>query len=613
MRLTATVYDPTGTTKLGSVTTLESASVTRKLDASGTWSGNFPPEETALALFQPRCVVVLTYQRDEETPREIGRGVIGDDSVSISPTRTACSASGSDQLEFLMRRTVKSNRTYSAALVGTIAQDLVSIVPGWSAVVNSDIASLTTSARFDAATVMKSVLRLVEENDFHMRAGINPNTVEFGDFGTFNGIYAVGGIGGTPVELMGNDGVVLIKAITRKRTSKGSDFFNRLYVFGAGQNIDAALTLEKSTRGLPNYAYTVQNLTENGRKLYYLEDAASVAAYGVIEAFGQYKEIAPLSTASGDVTNAANALYDAAVRDLRLHKDVVETYKISFAKAMTTLRPGDKIQVVYKGYAEMADSRQLVWLNVNTQMWIMSVTENVAADGITTDVEVATLDRLAQTEKSFIVGSLETLTVQGVKVQPSLNHYSYGPEQRELDASNSAKVQLVLTDYCYKIDRVLMRVRTQPFTSTAKSGTHRHLVCAYVGPNTSTVPGIWATYQWASDNGGTATFFTMPSSSGDFYTNGAAGAQQYGIYKDTVRPATMTITVNGVDVTDAASAAATTGADLDTTIDITNAVRNRGGGFQGAHDVLFTCASGQGELVISFDVTEEILPFRYTA
>lgn len=616
MRLTATVYDPTGSTKLGSVTTLESASVTRKLDASGTWSANFPPEEQALSLFQPRRTVVLTYQRDDETPREIGRGVIGADSVSISASKTACNISGSDQLEFLMRRTVKSNRQYVAASVGSIAQDLVSIVPGWSAVINSDIASLTSSARFDAATVMKAVVRLVEENDIHLRPGTSPYTVEFGEFGSDSGITAYGGMGSLAIEASGNNRIVLIKSISRTRTSKGSDFFNRLYLFGAGQNIDAALTLEKSTRGAPSYPYTIQNVTESGRKLYYIEDAASVAAYGTVEAFGQFKEIAPLSTASGDVVNAANALYDAGVAGLRLHKDVVESFKISLAKAMTTIRPGDKIRVTYKGYAEMADSHQLVWLNVNTLMWVMSVTENVGADGLTTDVEVATLDRLAQTEKSFIAGSLETLMVNGVKVQPSFNHYDYGPEQREIDASNSAKVQLIISDACYKLDRVQVRIRTQPFTSTAKSGTHRHMVAQYAGASTVIAGAVASNMNFSGNTSGSINvqqILQNSGSTGDLYTFSAEGAQQYGIYKDVVRPDHLTITVNGVNVTNTAASTADGTADLDTTIDITAAVRDRGSGFQGVHDVLITCAGGQGELVVSFDVYEEILPFRYTA
>ncbi len=616
MRLTATVYDPTGNTKLGVVTTLERASVTRKLDAAGSWSASFPPEENALSLFQPRRQVVLTYQRDEEPPRELGRGVIGDDGLNITASKTSCTVGGSDQMEFLMRYTVKSNRQYAAAAVSAIASDLVSIAPGWSAVNNSDIAGLASSARFDAATVLKSIVRLVEENDIHFRAGSNFKTVEFGNFGSANGLYAVGGMSSVPVEMMGNDNVVLIKSISRARTSKGSDFFNRLYVFGAGQNIDAALTLEKSTRGAPTYPYVIQNVTENGRKLFYLEDAASVAAYGVVEAFGQFKEIAPLSTATGDVINGANALYDAGVASLRLHKDIVETYKVSFAKTMKTIRPGDQQQIVYKGYAEKADGSQLVWLNLNTPMWIMSVTETVGVDGLTTDAEVATLDRLAQSEKSFIAGSLETLMVQGVKVQPSVNHYTYGPEQREIDAADNAKVQLIITDACYRVDRILMRVRTQPFTSTAKSAAHRHLVAQYSGATTIINGSVGSVFTFAGNGSGSvnvAESMQNNGATGDLYTYSAEGAQQYGIYKDSVRPVTLTITVDGVNVTNAAASGADGLSDLDTTIDISDAIRGNPGGFQGVHDVLISCTSGQGEVVISFDVYEEILPFRYTA
>lgn len=616
MRLTATVYDPTGNTKLGEVTTLERASVTRKLDAAGSWSASFPPEENALTLFQPRRQVVLTYQRDEETPRELGRGVIGDDGLNITASKTSCTVGGSDQLEFLMRYTVKSNRQYAVTAVSTIASDLVSIAPGWSAVNNSDIAGLISSARFDAATVLKSIVRLVEENDIHFRAGSRFKTVEFGNFGTANGLYAVGGMSSVPIEMTGNDGIVLIKSISRNRTSKGSDFFNRLYLFGAGQNIDAALTLEKSTRAAPTYPYAIQNITENGRKLFYIEDAASVATYGVVEAFGQFKEIAPLSTTTGDVINATNALYDAGVASLRLHKDIVETYKVSFSKTMKTINPGDKQQIVYKGYSEKGDGSQLVWLDLNAPMWVMSVTETVGADGLTTDAEIATLDRLAQSEKSFIAGSLETLMVQGIKVQPSVNHYTYGPEQREIDASNNAKVQIIITDACYRIDRILMRVRTQPFTSTAKSAAHRHKVAVYAGATTILTGSTGSNFTFSGNGSGSISVseaMQNNGATGDLYTYSAEGAQEYGIYKDVVRPVELTITVDGVNVTNAAAGGADGVSDLDTTIDITAPVRDNAGGFQGIHDVLISCASGQGEIVISFDVYEEILPFRYTA
>jgi hypothetical protein len=196
------------------------------------------------------------------------------------------------------------------------------------------------------------------------------------------------------------------------------------------------------------------------------------------------------------------------------------------------------------------------------------------------------------------------------------------------------------------VDRVLMRVRTQPFTSTAKSsasgggtstssasgGDHRHKVATWVRIESS---GVWtgsqgSVYDFAFNSSGGA-----PASLGlairgagdvdeDIWTEGASGNHthafstpdhthplDYGIYRDGLRPVDVTITVNGVNVTP--SPIGTGGSDLDTTIDITEAVIGKVGGFRTAHDCVISCVSGQGEVLVNFDVYESITPFKFGA
>lgn len=82
----------------------------------------------------------------------------------------------------------------------------------------------------------------------------------------------------------------------------------------------------------------------------------------------------------------------------------------------------------------------------------------------------------------------------------------------------------------------------------------------------------------------------------------------YGLYRDTQRPGKLTIQVNGNVVAENVGMKT---ADFDQTFDITEHLHSKPGGFQTAHDIEIACAEGQGEVLITFDVVELILPFSW--
>lgn len=608
MRLWADVTNAAGVKQGdGPVLHVTSASVTRRLDGAGTIQLEVPGSDVRAVGLLTNEARVRVYVEQMGAVREIGRGIVRQVTISEGASGERLSVDAIDTLDELKRRTVKYNRRYSNQTVAAVVSDLVSLVPGWLADCGE---AATISARFDGISVLKALQTVAELQGLHVRLG-DGNTVEVGAFGEANGLTLVRVEGGAGQMLTAD--VALIESMQISSSSEA--VANRISVVGAGANADSAFSLAKCTR-TPLIVETV-----NGRLVYLLEDTDSVARYGVIERDVQIKEIAPLSNTEVDEQRAANALYDAAAAWLRRNSTAVDTYRLVARGVQQTVRPGDKVRVMATGRVEQAGGGGAVYRQIDELLWVLSVTERVNLDGIVVEMDVANADRYEADAARVVIGGLEQIQLQGVAIQPTINHYTYGPEQVQMNSSNPALVQLTVTDACFSIDRVLMRVRTQPFVSTttaaAAGGNHRHLMFYDFGA--SGVSGGNFRQYGAFDSGLTAITVRFenqvggpPYNSAHLYTYDASGdhthAVTYGIYKDGSRPASMTITVNGVTV---ASGVGSSGADFDATYDVTDAIRNKAGGFRTVHDVVVSCASGQGEVLVGFDVYETITPFRF--
>jgi hypothetical protein len=153
-------------------------------------------------------------------------------------------------------------------------------------------------------SVLKALQLLADQQGLHLRLGTTHRRIEFGAFGEASGLTFIN-TQAAPAALYGNDDVALIERFTVEHSAEVAA--NWLIPLGAGEGV-AQLTLQHATRiGL----YTVQSMTgPDGQTLYYIADAASIAALGRIEKVGVFY-IAPV-TNSDDIENAANALYDAA-------------------------------------------------------------------------------------------------------------------------------------------------------------------------------------------------------------------------------------------------------------------------------------------------------------
>lgn len=626
MRVWAHIDNAAGTLQTpGPITTISQASVSRKLDGVGSISLSVPgTDKRSLDLLTNERRVVL-YVEQLGAIRELGRGIIRrlDDSDNASGwTRTA---RGPDSLDELKRVMVGINRAYDNETIAAIVADLVADVSEWS-----DSCSLTDvyTGRFDSVSVLKALQSLVAAQGAHLRPAASGKTLEVGTFGTDSGLTLIN-TGRMSRELYGNDDVALIERFSVSVDSE--PIANRIFVYGAGDNVDAALTLELSTRTAP---YTIQSRVKNGRTEYYLEHAASVAAYGVIEKYAQFKEISPLGTSDTDKERAANALYDAAAAWLDRNAEPQSRYSVVVRKATQTVRPGDRVHIGYLGVVEREYDGTFNYRDINDDFWVMSADETVTLDGISLALEVATVDSYEMDAAQVLIGGLEQVRVQGTNVQQALTEYTIGPEQVFMDSATPQTVKMPLSDYTYNIQRVLMRVRTRPLTATAtaassgggstESSTTETDTPTIMRVDSSPPGGTGSVKKFTVYDGSSTYFFeanttvptpsaleptSIPGHSHDVTLPNHVHDLTYGIYKDTTRPVDIEIEVNGVSVTP--SPIGTAVSDLDETIDVTAEVNGRVGGIIGTHTVDLVCASGQGEVLITWDVVATIVPFGF--
>lgn len=407
MRFWAEVFTP-GNTRIGTALSLTSASVTQSLDGAGTISLAFPAtDEAAFGLLQLENRVRIYVEEDDQS-RLLGAGVLRDLDIDDSNSGAKATVKGPDSLDALTRKSVLLGRVYDNQPISAIAADLTALVPGWSIAVDS---SDLSDARFEGSNVLKSLIRLANEKGLHLREGVTAQTLELGAFGESGDVYAVKPNTITN-ELIGRDELVLIQNIKFKSSSR--DIVNWAIPVGAGQGT-AALTLKNSTANLasPQYVLAQDGVT----RLYYRSNSESIDQYEQIERVISFPEIGPITNTEAAKTRAADALQTAIDAWLNWHSQPLATYNLSIKKDRTSIRPGDKIHVKYKGVIEVENSRAHTYLNVDDEFWVMKVTRTVNNNGISIQFEIATIDRIEENLSSKIVTAIESVEVKNLAVQ----------------------------------------------------------------------------------------------------------------------------------------------------------------------------------------------------
>lgn len=163
---------------------------------------------------------------------------------------------------------------------------------------------------------------------------------------------------------------------TLRGESVGSNNASASSEAGTGSNVTMSWTVDVSAP----WVHTAMSIRP--AITYYIEDAASVSAYGRRVSFLADKGKRFVSGEEADLLNAANTLYDQAVTALERNKDPVTFYEVDVAHLPDIAwLVGDSMRLLYRGAATDQDG-EYVWLDVDADVKVMEATETWDSAGV---------------------------------------------------------------------------------------------------------------------------------------------------------------------------------------------------------------------------------------
>lgn len=647
MQLWAEIFDANGN-RLGSgmVWSVTNAGVIRALDGAGSITFSTPGTEArALELLKNERRATL-FRLDPSgraysmgTKREVGSGIIRNRSISGNESRWTLSVDGPDSLDELKRENVLLARMYNAATLQTIVNDLTAQA-GWTALVNASIASQLLSVRLDGTSILKALQAVCSQKGYHLRQGLTARQVEIAPMGQSSGVRLVNASYVHPA-LYDNANVMLISSISVKESSEG--MFNWLLPVGGGTG-KSKITLEYATQNTP---YAVKSTVMNGETVYYIEDTDSIAKYGRIQKVGTFKNVTPLSNSDADQRIGSNALQDYACVALQRSSKPQVTYTVTVKNVRRNIRPGDKVRLIYKGFIHDEKGRVVNYLDVNEDVWVIRASETYSQSGVALSLTVSTIDKMEESTAQVIVGALESISINDLRVQPypSNANYTYW---RTLDNEHAATIPVNITNGVLYLNQCRLKLISRPFRVTAKAasasdvvtssaggavpttssgGLHRHLVLKYQSALSDFHDDLQRNYLGARSSGAqdlTVQIGAGPDTS-DVYTFDADGSHShtinipahthtvpallvdFGIEDDSQLPDTVRVKINGVDQTIALGGPwGVGGFPIEIELDITDFLINASGGLRQLHQVEISCTDGQGEVEAAVELRQTV-------
>ena len=446
----ADVFDAEGN-RLGDgpVANIISAATTCALDAAGTWVMTCAADKRALDLLQSERRVNVYIGG-----RRLVQGIIRKRTIIEAATGVMLQVEGPDILDELKRRNVLLGRGFANETLQSVCDTLIGLVPGWTIDVDAAIAGNRLNMRLDGVSVLKAFQELFPRYGYHFRLGANKQLV-VGRFGQASG-YRAHAIRWYTEEA--SDELVIVQQLTEEADTE--NLINRLYLQGAGEGT-AALTLEGSTRSAP---YPIKELTgPDGQTQRYIEDADSIASYGRIEKFVQFKEIGALSNSQADIRHAANALYDAGAAHLGRYAAPYRNYSVVLRNAKS-LQIGDTIHLDYKAEVETVDGAAR-YFDLRGDFWIMECDESVGSETLTS-LRIANVDRPPDTAAARVQSAIESVQARDLKPSLSTNTRTFVYEA-PVSENTPARFPLRFSDATRELLRVNLYLKTRPLTVNA--------------------------------------------------------------------------------------------------------------------------------------------------
>jgi len=214
----------------------------------------------------------------------------------------------------------------------------------------------------------------------------------------------------------------------------------------------------------------------------------SVALYGRRERAFIVKEVGAFDTTSPAIAwqLAANRLYSETVAQLKWWKQPHSTYRINVAGLPSSVMPGDKVRVRFRGVARRFDE-SFTYLDIDMELFVLERRRKATPEGPVEDtIIVSTLDKAMQSIDEVIIGKIEdTARAYRTAVQPSVSNHQFQIYQ-PVNVSNftgtgkPVEFKLFIDNNVMQVLRCKIRLRPRPIRSTVQSqasgSSHSHTV-----------------------------------------------------------------------------------------------------------------------------------------
>lgn len=463
-RLAVDVYDLAGNL-LGSgpIVGILTAEYGQRLDEIGSWNLTVNATETNADQ--------LTRGREVRIRREgeglLFRGIIDvpDIAVGAADDRTLA-VSGLSVGEQLVWANTLLGLTFAGDTVSSAVGTLLTGT-GWTA--GTIDAGTLVSARFDGVSRWKALREVARLMGWHVREDNLNRIVHLGEVGASSGLV-LRAVEHPDVDL----GVIPLTALRIR--GEEQELWNVAVPLGAGEGVNV-LTLEHSSRTTP---YTIQTTTgPDGNPYWYIQDAASVAAYGARTQVVKIDQLAPISNSAAEVEAAADALYDVAAAWLGYHANPAEFYEADVAllrhieAGSPTFLVGQTVRLQWTGVVEDEDGRR-AWRAVDATVFVMGYRRRFNADGSDTwTLELATVDRHAEGAGDRIAQAIEDIWAIRTAMRPYTYREIHGPYRESVDATHDATITVDYDDtvtYLHRAELRLVKRRVKSNVSTMAAG-----------------------------------------------------------------------------------------------------------------------------------------------
>ena len=169
--------------------------------------------------------------------------------------------------------------------------------------------------------------------------------------------------------------------------------------------------------------YVVRSVTLNGITHYYIEDAESIAQFGLRDRVLNIKDILPLGLSITNLAQASATLYGTAVTYLQRHKDPQVAYEVEcvglrhMRNGTPYFRVGDKLTLDYVGTYTDDDGTLREDMRVRQDLYIMAATRSYGPAGESIwKLTVSTIARALPNDGDLVAAMLSEIGV--AKISP---------------------------------------------------------------------------------------------------------------------------------------------------------------------------------------------------